>query len=204
MAKRLFDNESLAWKPFGYVADVLLLSLIWVLCSIPAVTLGAASCAIYDSTVHGIRRGEREMYARFKRTFKAEMKHGIFSTLLWGVVIALYVLACRKLGAFVPEGKSSLVLEGVAVCLLALIVGTALWSFALQSRFTAPFGALQANAVRIALAHPIRTLAAGAAALAGAFITVRLVAPVIFLPGLAAVWCSYMFEPVIAKIKTSG
>ncbi len=201
MAKRFFDNESFAWKPFGYVADVLLLSLIWVVCSVPVVTAGAASCAVYDTTVHGLRRGEPDMYARYKRTFKTELKTGIFSTLLWGTVIALFVLLCKALGAFAPDGRNSLVLEGAAVCVLALITGMILWSFSLQSRFSTAFGALQLNAARIALAHPLRTLAAGAAVLASAFITVRLVAPVIFLPGLVGVWCSFMFEPVIEKLK---
>lgn len=201
MAKGFFNPENKGWSLFSYVCDILLLSLAWVLCSLPVLTVGAASAALYDSTVHGIRRGEHEIYARYKRTFLAELKNSIPSTLLWGAVIAAVVLVCRALGAFAPEGRASLLLEGVGLCVLALAAGLTLWAFALPSRFDMRFSMLHGNALRLGLAHALRTVAAGAAALASAFITARLVAPVMFLPGLTALWCSYMFEPVMAKYE---
>ena len=45
--RSLFNPESFLWKPFGYIGDLVVLSLLWV-CSIPVVTLGASSAALYD------------------------------------------------------------------------------------------------------------------------------------------------------------
>ena len=43
--RQLFNPESLVWKPLGYLGDLVMLSLLWTVFSIPVVTLGPASAA---------------------------------------------------------------------------------------------------------------------------------------------------------------
>ena len=41
----LFNPQNAFWSVFGKIADVLALSLLWVICSLPVVTMGAATAA---------------------------------------------------------------------------------------------------------------------------------------------------------------
>ena len=52
---RMFDPQNSFWRFFGLVPDVLILSLMWVLFSLPVVTIGASTTALYDAVAHGIR-----------------------------------------------------------------------------------------------------------------------------------------------------
>ena len=48
---RFFDPQRGGWKALGYLADVLILSCLWLVCSLPVVTLGAATAAVNDTSV---------------------------------------------------------------------------------------------------------------------------------------------------------
>ena len=87
MKNSLFDAESWLWKPFGYVADFLILSALWLLCSVPIVTAGAAFAALYDCCARCVLGGEQERLTRCFRTFRRELKLGSGSFLLWAAVL---------------------------------------------------------------------------------------------------------------------
>ena len=88
--KNLFNPESLIWKPLGYLGDLVMLSLLWTVFSIPVVTLGPASAALYDTAVHSIRRKEDTVLTRFFSTFKREVKQGVLSTLIVLAAFAVF------------------------------------------------------------------------------------------------------------------
>ena len=89
MAKRFFDPEGLLWKPLGFVGELVTTSLLWGLCSIPLVTIGPATTALYDTVVHAILRKDDGLFSRFFATFRRELKTGVITTLLWVVIAAL-------------------------------------------------------------------------------------------------------------------
>ena len=61
----LFRPDAFLWRWCSRILDIMVLSILWFFCSLPAVTTGAASAALYDAAVHGIRRDEPGAYARF-------------------------------------------------------------------------------------------------------------------------------------------
>ena len=102
------------------LTDILALSVLWLLCSIPVLTLGAATTALYDSVVRCIRYKMPRPYERFFRTFKNELVPGALLTLLtksmlfggllaleWGAYLLLdffysYTIAKEKGWKFLP------------------------------------------------------------------------------------------------------
>ena len=56
--RRFFNSESFLWRPLGVLGDLVVLSLLWTVLSLPLVTLGPASAALYDAAVHGLRQRE--------------------------------------------------------------------------------------------------------------------------------------------------
>ena len=48
------------WQVFGWIGDVVVLSLLWTVCSVPLITVGAASAALYDSVAACFVRQETD------------------------------------------------------------------------------------------------------------------------------------------------
>ena len=116
--RRFFNSESFLWRPLGVLGDLVVLSLLWTVLSLPLVTLGPASAALYDAAVHGLRQREGASLTRFLSTFRRELKEGVLSSLFWlGLALALglalwathsSVLAWRIPGTGEPGGLPSL------------------------------------------------------------------------------------------------
>ncbi len=202
MKNSLFNSENWIWQPFGLVADFLILSCLWLIFSIPMVTVGAASAAMYDCCARCIKDGDRALFSRFFRTFRRELLKSIPSTLLWAAILGLLFFLIRSFTGSAAGTDINLVLAYAMVVFLAVAVGTASWVFPLLSRFTFDFASLNMTAIRLALAHLPRTMALGAVNIAAGWLCLRLLIPVMVAPGIAALLSAYLLEPVFKPYET--
>ena len=171
MKNSLFDAESWLWKPFGYVADFLILSALWLLCSVPIVTAGAAFAALYDCCARCVLGGEQELLTRFFRTFRRELKLGSGSFLLWAAVLGGGVLL---ISTFAANAAGTDLNVALAYAMAAL---------------------------RLSLAQLPRTIALAAVVAAGGWLCLRLWLPIMVVPGIAGVLAAYILEPVFQKYE---
>ena len=202
MKNSLFNSENWIWQPFGLVADFLILSCLWLIFSIPMVTVGAASAAMYDCCARCIKDGDRALFSRFFRTFRRELLKSIPSTLLWAAILGLLFFLIRSFTGSAAGTDINLVLAYAMVVFLAVAVGIASWVFPLLSRFTFDFASLNMTAIRLALAHLPRTMALGAVNIAAGWLCLRLLMPAMVAPGIAALLSAYLLEPVFKPYET--
>lgn len=149
----IFRPYGLVWRILNTITDVLGLSLLWCLCSLPIVTVGAATTALYDAAVHGIRYREEGVYRRFFHTFRAELKTACLTTVLWGLLLLLCSFVLALLDGAAGENSRAAVMAGAYRALMLLPLACACWSCAILSRFTHGFRSLTATAVRFLPAH---------------------------------------------------
>lgn len=194
-----FSQENSFWKPFNFIADVAILSGAWLLSSLPIVTMGAATTAIYDCTVRCVRSGEQDMVSRYIHTFRREFLPALLSTLLWGGVMGLGYGGARLYGNSVAVNQLSTVVTVGILFLTVMIAGIFSWVLPLLSRFTFRFSDLTITALKLALAHPVRTALLGVGTVLTAYACVRFVVPVVFLPALLMLYWSFLLEPVFKK-----
>ena len=201
MFKGIFKADSWLWKPFGWLADLVVLSLLWVLCCIPVVTIGGATAALYDAVVHSFRRKESDYLYRFFTTFKAEWKHGILPTLLWGAILTLLYLGCRWFTGRAAGDFAVMAAVGLLV-LLCIPVGIACWVFPILSRFELDFPTLNKNAAKLALGHLPASFAMALALYGCIWLTSRLLfLPLLVLPASLMLFFSLFLEPVFKPFE---
>lgn len=202
MVRRFFNPESFVWKLFGYFGDFVIFSLLWCLCSIPLVTLGPATTALYDTMVHALRRKEDSPFSRFFETFRRELKEGILLTLLWAAVALGLGLGLYALRRFVPSfGERGAIVTLVELLLGFLYLSVASWVFPTLSRFTMGVGAISSVCLRLAPGHALRS---AAMALLNATVIVtstRFVIPLMFAPALVSFLSTYLIEPVFSEYQ---
>ena len=139
------------------LADLMLLNVLALVCSIPIVTIGASSSALYYAMGHLIHdegTPTRDFFRSFKQNF-------VQATGLWLLFLAagaalgfafVYYLTTQMTGGMVLLMLSSLVL---------LLWGLMLtWVFPLQAKFTNTFWKTLNNALLLSVAYLPRTLAA--------------------------------------------
>lgn len=82
MAENKHLMEKPIWNALSQAADLAILNILWILCSLPIITLGASTTALYDCTMKIIRQQDDGILAMFFRSFRRNLKQGIVLTLL--------------------------------------------------------------------------------------------------------------------------
>lgn len=105
------------------MTDLILLNLIYIVCCLPVVTIGAATTAMYYVCIISIRQGDGYVVKRFIKSFKENFKQ---ATLIWIPRMALFcvvlmdLLFWLKIGT--PFAKVMFVLS-LVVAFFLLMVG---------------------------------------------------------------------------------
>ena len=111
----LFDYNGKFVTTMSKVADSVILGLLWLVCSIPVITIGASSSAFYYAYTKCIQQERCSVWSAFFHGFKTGFKH---ATVSW---LALIVLAAVEIFDFfllLAQGGAS----PIATILLAIVV----------------------------------------------------------------------------------
>ena len=117
------------------VLDILLLGILWIVCSLPLISIAASSAALYHSTVKVVKKEYGSLFSDFFTTFRDNFKSGILLSvlhLLSTALIVLYFCICLA-AASVSSSKLIFLILGVLIVLLYLAINGFL--FPLFSRF---------------------------------------------------------------------
>ena len=161
MPKLNLDNP--LFRAMGKLGDLFLLNLLWMLCCLPVVTVGASSTALFY-VARKIAAGEdyllrEDFFHSFRQNFRQ-------ATAAWLALAAAGVLFLFSLwSAFHTPGAAGNVFRGtsIALCLLWLIVaGNA---FALLARYEYSAARLLTDALIFGVTHPVSGASAIGAAL---------------------------------------
>lgn len=199
MFRSIFRPYGKVWYFCNALTDILGLSLLWCVCCLPIFTIGAATTALYDAAVRGIRYKEPVVYRRFLQTFRAELKTGALSTLLWGTILLFgsWVLALlREAGA---EDSQAALMAGGYEALLLLPIACACWSAAILSRFTYGFRDLTLMALRFLPAHLFASAAVAVLTRLAVWYCFDTPIGLTFAPATVAIGWSLVIEPVFRK-----
>ena len=196
MFRNLFKPDSALMITMSRITDYIFLSLFWMLCCIPVVTIGASTAALYDASFRAFRRNERNTWQRFFQVFRRNWKAGILPTLVfllagWGLLkaaVALWNLAV--------VGTISWMLFAALAFVAVVLLGVLSVLFPVLSRFENSLGGLLKNTLFLALANLPRTAILGAVNAVALFLCARIVVPLFFVPSLAAMLGSYLLEPM--------
>ena len=196
MFRNLFRPDSPLMITMSQITDCIFLSMFWLLGCLPVVTVGASFAAMYDAVYRGFRKGEKNSWQCFLRSFRRNWKDGIVPTVVFlaaicGIGAAMIGLWNNAVYGVISWGMFS---AGAFVGVLALGVLSVL--FPMLSRFENSFPVLLKNTVFLALANLPRTLALGLLNAVAVMLCAVYVMPLFFLPSLAALIGSLFIEPM--------
>ena len=128
---QFFHSEGRIMQTLSTLADLVMLNLLTILCSLPVFTLGAAVTALYDA-VGNMQQGDGSSCSGYFRAFRTHFRQ---STLLWLVLFSALSAILYGLTCLLSAGTaSSLVM--VMLFMLAVWSMVLAWAFPIQARFS--------------------------------------------------------------------
>lgn len=173
----IFSYESKISQMLMFVADLIILNVIYLVCCIPVFTIGAAQAALYS----GIRtlldpntdeKPRRAFFQAFRTGFKT-ITGGWAVGLVPVIFFAVMTILVTAIGQTVAGAPVWLCLIGLALSLL--------WSSQIpmfHARFSCTAKQLWRNSAILVILHPLRSI---------------LVTVLIWLPLVLALWDTFLF-----------
>ena len=204
MFRNFLNPDNALMVTMSQITDCILLSLMWLLGCFPLVTVGASGAALYDSVRQCLRGSERNPLSRFLKSFRRDLKAGLVPGLLY--LAALWVGGRTMIALWnsAVGGSCSWTVFAGCAFLAVMMLGVLSVLFPLLSRFENPLGALLRNTVMLALANMPRTIALGILNAVTAWLCVRWIFPLLFLPALSALLSTFLLEPMFKPYLTEN
>ena len=146
----LFSMEGKYARVMNWLWDVIVLSLLWLLCCLPIVTIGASSTAAYYAASKVMRHKTGKVIPEFFSSFRTNLRQGIFLTVILGILYVFVLLECLYV-------FSDPTMPGALLCALCFFAAamTAFFSYlwAWLSRFCMGSAAFVKTAVIVTFRH---------------------------------------------------
>lgn len=200
---RFFQPDSGVMRFFGHVADTLLLNLLWICFSLPVVTLGASTCALYRVTLAMVRDENVHIPGDFVKAFKENLRGGTVIGLIMTAVGA--ALAADGFILYRLRFTNALFTIGFAVFLFltAVYLVVLVYVFPLQAAFRNTPLRMIRNAFLIGIRYLFCTLLIIGIHAAIVCTAVWLFTPILFLgEGLCAFLSSFLLKTVFGALAS--
>lgn len=148
----LFDENKPLMRALSVIADLMILNILTILCSLPIVTAGAAITSMFCVAIRIIRNEDGGMLRDFFRSFRTNFKK---ATVLWLILLAAALLIYVDYIAaqlYIPVMCAGI----AAIAVIVLVV--AIYAFALLARYDNTLGGTLKNAMALAVAYFPKTI----------------------------------------------
>ncbi|MDR1770771.1 MAG: YesL family protein [Hungatella sp.] len=159
MFSGFFNYDNPVWRFIGKFGDLIILNILWLVCSIPIFTIGASTTAVYYVTLKLARDDDGYTIRSFFKSFKENFKQ---STAIWLILLAVGMILGIDMYFFTRlyTGSGSLRTVMVTVFLAMALIYAAIFTyiFPLQARFFNTVKRTFFNAFFMSLRHLFRTI----------------------------------------------
>ncbi|MBQ1675765.1 MAG: YesL family protein [Oscillospiraceae bacterium] len=180
--RRLLDINNPIMRFLTAMFDLMALSVLWVVFSLPIFTMGAASTALYSAAYHHVRKGEDYLWNSFFSAFKENFRR---STLTWLVALAILGFLgadALLLRSLILQGYSFGWFYGVTLALVVLALTWTVYLAAYAARFNGTVKEVLRYSFMLLRAHPVKMLCVMVLVMGGMALALTLPATVVFIP----------------------
>lgn len=152
---KLFSPDSRFMRAMSMLGDLLLLNLVFLICCVPVVTIGASLTALDTVAFRMARGAEGSVLSLFFRAFRQNFRR---ATGLWLLLLAAGGVAVLDIWLFAAFSGALRLIEIPFVLLLIVTLFAAGYAFPLLSQFENTVKETLKNALALSLGYLPRTL----------------------------------------------
>lgn len=198
MLETIFNPDNLFFRILAKGVDFVGLSLLWVLCSMPIVTIGPATAALYYTVVKTFRHKKDGAFGMYLRNFWRNLKKGIPVTVICIPVVLFLAWGYDIMSNNIDTSLGVVMYMAYYVALL-VPAGMICYMFPLMGRFEFKIKDLLGAAFFMELRHLPSTVIVVLLTVELAVFTIEKWWPVLFTPVLAVLLSSLFLERIFPK-----
>lgn len=131
---KIFNRDNLVWSFIGKLADMLLLTVLWAVFSLPLVTIGASTTALYYCSQQLVSNTDEHLAESFVASFRKSFRQ---STITWGVTLVSGIILVVDMYLFNNSDTSLAKVMLIVFLAISIIVAMfAIYMFAMIARYT--------------------------------------------------------------------
>ena len=193
---RLFGMDSPLMGALMKIGDCICLSVLWILFSLPVVTIGASSTALYAAVHHSMRRGGAGIWKKFWEAFRENFKRATLAWLVELLILAVLALDAAVLRSIRLSGGFMGRLYWAALLLEAIALTWTAYVAAYGARFNGSVREILKYGFILLRLHPLRALGVMLPILAGLALCLAVPFMLLFAPAVVCWASSYSIEAV--------
>ena len=176
MRFNMMDNVVV--RALSKLGDMICLNVMWLVCCIPVVTIGASTTALYTVMLKLVKNEEGYVFRGFLNAFKTNFKQ---STIIWLIVLALGIVwtVDFRVAGLMP-GMAGIVMSAIFLALGFILLSVLLYIFPLTARYENGIKATFKNALILTVARLPYTLAMDAIVVAAVVVSLWSTVTIVF------------------------
>lgn len=185
------------------------LNLLWFLCSIPIITIGASTTALYYASLKIVRDEDNHVGAQFFRSFRENFRQ---ATVIWLILLGLglflgadgYIVYHLRQSSLGPAGVLWTLVLAVLIAAAVVYVIVLLHVFPLLASVSNTNTAMLKNAFLIGTHYLFATILVFAVHFAMFFVVVAWFTPlIVFGEGLCALLSAWLLNNILISVSGS-
>lgn len=126
-------TDNIIVRALSKICDMVCLNILWLICSIPIITIGASTAALYTVMLKMVKNEEGYIFRGFFKAFKSNFKQ---STTMW-IVILLLGIVCwidYRVAGVMP-GMGGSIMRIIFLLLGFILLSVTIYIFPLTARY---------------------------------------------------------------------
>lgn len=198
MFRELFSANGIYARFMNFLWNMIAISVLWLICSIPIVTIGASSLAAYYAAAKCVRHHTGKVYAEFFSAFRKNFKQATVFTLVYLVVIALLVVDCVYIYS---DASIPLAVLYLFYFLVLIAFANAMVLFPCMSRFYMSNFRLFRQSVAILPRNLLAVLGMLLILITQVLLVYVMPWAILVLPGLGFWLRTFVMEPILLRLS---
>jgi len=201
--REFFSLEGSFNKYAGFIADMVILSLMWIFFSIPVITIGASTAALFYVCTRRIANREGYITSDFWQAFKSNF---VRATLFWLIIFAIVFLIILNIliANAEPEmmGRFGAIVLPAQIVILVEVLFIATYIFPVTARFEMGFKQTLKTCFFMANRHFLTSVSCVAVFIALFILSFQFWPPLVFfIPGIYGMYASYMIMRIFKRYR---
>ena len=197
-----FDLDAPIWAWMSELADIMMLSIYWWICSLPIITIGASTTSLFYVLGKKIRKEPvyvtRDYFRSFKDNFKQSILLSLVLIVAWISAFLYGVLAFEGLSANTISGMMRVIVP-LGIIFIFEAIHISLYVCAIFSRFNMKTYTIFTTAFVLVHKHLLTTLIHTVIVVVAFVLFLRLPFLILIMPGGLTAALSFFIQPIFTQ-----
>lgn len=199
--REIFNLDGGVMKFLTVLSDICFISILWILCCIPVITIGASTTAAYYTMIKVVRKETGVLHREFFKAFQTNFKDAVILNIIYLMVGAILVVNTYMMYVSLNQATSDIYfyLMFLYFVLFLLLLGVMIYTYPSLSRFVMGRYQLIRFAIFSVFRHFPSTLLLIVLFVLTLLIMGLFPIGVIFMPGVCLYAYTYIMERILRK-----